>query len=111
MAFGVSDAVFDTRIIPECYIVLRDIRKFPFGVQYEDVDALSAHLSLEYPVVICENDCLLVAAKSLLEGFDRLEVAEYSAKAILESRVLGPVKPIEGHEIDEINKVFLGKKG
>lgn len=109
MAFGVSDVEFDTRTIPECYIVLRDIRKFPFGIQYDDIAQLSSHLSLEHPVVICKNDCLLVAGKTLLDGFDRLEVAEYSAKAILASRVLGPMKPIEKSEIDEINRVFLGK--
>jgi L-fuculose-phosphate aldolase len=31
LAFGVSDARFDSRIIPESYLVLKDIQKLPYG--------------------------------------------------------------------------------
>ena len=43
---------------------------------------------------------------SLLNAFDRLEVAEYSAKAIIASRQLGEVVAINDEEIDEIEEAF-----
>ena len=43
---------------------------------------------------------------SLLNAFDRLEVAEYSAKAIIASRQLGDVVAINDAEIDEIEEAF-----
>ena len=36
MACAVSDAEFDSRTIPESYIMLREVRKLPFGVSFMD---------------------------------------------------------------------------
>ena len=33
-AFSVTDAVFDTRTIPESYVFLQDVNRIPYGVQY-----------------------------------------------------------------------------
>jgi|GEM_PF-4206183 L-fuculose-phosphate aldolase len=42
-----------------------------------------AAFSAPVPVVLAENDSLTVTGPSLLNAFDRLEVAEYSAKALI----------------------------
>ena len=59
-----------------------------------------------FPVVLVENDCVIVAGTSLINAFDRLEVAEYSAKAIIAAKQLGNIVKISDDEIEKINKVF-----
>jgi len=58
------------------------------------------------PIVLVENDCIIVTGSSLLNAFDRLEVAEYSAKALIASKSLGEVVVINEDQITEIEKAF-----
>jgi L-fuculose-phosphate aldolase len=51
-----------------------------------------------------------VTGDSLLNAFDRLEVAEYSAKAIIASKDLGEMVAINQQQIDEIEDAFHLKK-
>jgi len=102
MAFGVSGRPFDTRVIPESYIVLRDIPVIPFGPQFIDVSQLSARISTSSPLLMVENDCLLTTGKDLLEAYDRLEVAEFSAKAIIAAKPVGDVIPIRDNDIAKL---------
>lgn len=43
---------------------------------------------------------------SLLNAFDRLEVAEYSAKAIVNAETLGKIVKIDDSEVDRIIDAF-----
>lgn len=106
MAFAVSDAPFDSRIIPESYIMLRDIPKIPFGSSFMQPALTAKEISEKTPVVIVENDCVIVAGNSLINAFDRLEVAEFSAKAIIDAHGLGNIFKIENEEIEKINVAF-----
>jgi len=45
MAFAVTDAAFDSRTIPESYILLRQIAKVPFGVSFMDPDLVARAIS------------------------------------------------------------------
>jgi len=56
--------------------------------------------------VICENDCVIVTGSSLLNAFDRLEVAEFTAKSILASTAIGAIVHISDREIQDINVAF-----
>ena len=58
------------------------------------------------PIVLIENDCIIVTGNSLLNAYDRLEVAEYSAKAIISSRVLGDVIAIKSKQVSKIEEAF-----
>ena len=62
------------------------------------------------PIAIVKNDCVIVTGNSLLDAFDRLEVAEYSARAIIAARDLGSVVAINDEEIDDIIEAFHLKK-
>jgi L-fuculose-phosphate aldolase len=106
MAFAVTDVPFDARTIPESYILLRDIQKIPYGMSLLDPAEAARHLSSRTPVLICENDCVIVTGTSLLDAFDRLEVAEYSAKSIIGSAGLGPVVHIDESDIEDIRVSF-----
>lgn len=106
MAFAVTDALFDSRTIPESYIMLREVPKVPFGANFLQVEMTADMISERSPMLLCENDCVIVTGSSLLNAFDRLEVAEYSASAIISSLGLGPIVQISGQEVADIHKAF-----
>ncbi|MBQ2670029.1 MAG: class II aldolase/adducin family protein [Clostridia bacterium] len=106
MAFAVTDEPLDSRTIPESYILMRNIPKLEFGSNYMKPKDTAAVFVENTPIAIIENDCVIVTGSGLLNAFDRLEVAEYSAKAIIAARDLGEVVAINDSEIDEIIDAF-----
>ena len=107
MGFAVTDAEFDARLIPESYIALKTVRKYPFGSSFMQPDLLAKEISIKNPVVIIENDCIIAAGTSLLNAFDRLEVMEYSAKSLVEVAAIGgKIVKISDDEVKEIEVAF-----
>ena len=106
MAFAVTGVPFDARTIPESYIVLRDIRRIPYGTSLSGPAETARHLASRTPVLVCENECVIVTGTSLLDAFDRLEVAEFTARSIIGSAGLGPIVHIAGPEIEDIRVTF-----
>lgn len=105
-AFIVSGTPLDSRTIPESYINLRDMPVVPYGAQFEDPGAVSAAITARNPVVILENDAVLATGRTILEAYDRLEVAEATANALLSARRLGEFSPISEAEVAEIEAAF-----
>ena len=60
----------------------------------------------ETPIVIAENDGVLVTGKTVLNAFDRLEVLEYTAEAIIYSRPIGGTSPMSDEAIRELEDTF-----
>ena len=106
MAFAVTDEPLDSRTIPESYILMRKIPKLEFGANYMKPKETAAVFEENTPIAIIENDCVIVTGSDLLNAFDRLEVAEYSAKAIIAAKDLGSVVAINDDEISEIEDAF-----
>ncbi len=106
MAFAVSDATFDSRTIPESHLVLRDVPELAYGSPFLGVEEMSASLGPRTPVVLVENYCVLTVGSSLLQAYDRLEVAEFTAKALIASRSLGSLAPIADAQIKELLRAF-----
>ena len=107
MAFAITEETFDARLIPESYIALKNVRKYPFGSSFMQPELLAKEISIKNPVVIIENDCVIAAGTSLLNAFDRLEVMEYSAKSLVEAASLGgEVIKINPEEVKEIEVAF-----
>ncbi|MBQ3054297.1 MAG: class II aldolase/adducin family protein [Clostridia bacterium] len=106
MAFALTNAPFDSRTIPESYIMLRDVPKVPFGSTFSDSEKLANTISMVNPVVLVENDCVLVAGNSLINAFDRLEVTEYTAKSIISSAHVGEIVKISKKQVEEIDLAF-----
>lgn len=106
MAFAITDGDFETKTIPESYIMLRNIPKLPFGSSFMQPEMVAESFSEKTPIVLVENDCIIVTGNSLLNAFDRLEVAEYSAKAIIDSATLGNIVAISDEQIADIEKAF-----
>lgn len=106
-AFSVSNHPFDTRTIPESYILLRDIPRVPYGPQFNDPASVSRHIGKKTPVIILENDAVMVVGRNLLEAFDRLEVAEFTAKSYIDATMIGGLVAIGEDDIRALEKKFL----
>lgn len=106
-AFSASAQRLDTRTIPESYIFLRDVAVFPFATIHEAPENIAKQITPEFPIALIENDCALVLGKSILDAFDRLEVLESTAEAVILSRSLGEVRPMGDEVIDELVQAFL----
>jgi len=105
-AFSVSDVALDTRTIPESYLFLKDVRKIPFEHQFGDGAEAAALVGPNNPVALLENNGVLVAGRTVLDAFDRLEVLEATAAAIIRSRALGPISAMGPEVIQELLGAF-----
>ncbi len=106
-AFCMTDAPLSTHTIPESYVVLNNAPKLPFLRIVEDAAQIATQLSPTHcPVVLIENEGAVVVGRTLLEAFDRLEVLEATAEALLLSRPLGPIVPMPAASIDELRAAF-----
>lgn len=105
-AYAITAVPFDSRTIPESYILLRDIPKLPFRTLYTAPEQLAELVSLRQPVLLVQNDCVLTVGTDILNAFDRLEVAEFSAKSLIDTAVLGPHVPISNAEIHDLAQAF-----
>ena len=105
-AFSVTDSNFSARAIPESYVFLRDVQCVPYGVQYDNDGTIADSVSISSPAAILENDGVLVTGASVLDAFDRLEVLETTAEAIINSKAIGNVTPMPEGVIDELRTAF-----
>ena len=106
-AFSVTGTRLDTRTIPESYIVARQPGWVPYGLHFEDHEALARNVSPSQPVAILENDGVLATGAGVLEAFDRLEVVESTAEAIINCRAVGTLAPLSEDAIRELEAAFL----
>jgi L-fuculose-phosphate aldolase len=106
MAFAVTEESFDSRTIPESYILLRDTPKFPFGSSFMAPKKLAEAFIKDVPIALLANDCVIATGSSLINAFDRLEVAEYSAKAVIASKSLGDIVVIDEDKVNDLKKAF-----
>lgn len=105
-AFSVSDAPLETRTIPESYLFLKDVQRIPFEAQYGDGAEVAQVMGPKSPIALLEHNGVLVAGRSPLDAFDRLEVLESTAAALIRSRALGPIRPMSDAVIDELVEAF-----
>jgi L-fuculose-phosphate aldolase len=106
MAFAVTDVEFDPRTIPESYILLRDVKRIPYGENYTQPAKTAEVFSPSCPAVMVDNDCVIVTGESLLQAFDRLEVMESTAHSIINSMAVGNIVHISQEEVADLKVAF-----
>jgi L-fuculose-phosphate aldolase len=107
MAFAVSNASFNVRTIPESWIFLQDVHSIAFGNHFINKSDISDTVSKNNPAVLIKNDCVLVTGNQLLQTFDYLEVAEFSAKSLVMCAPIGKMVPINDEQVEELRMAFL----
>ncbi|MFN7731877.1 MAG: class II aldolase/adducin family protein [Pirellula sp.] len=106
-AFSITAAPLDARTIPESYLFLRDVARIPYGVQLGVGEpTLDRLIGMKTPAGIVENDGVVVVGESILDAFDRLEVLEATAEAIINARCVGEIAPMESEHIAELKRAF-----
>jgi L-fuculose-phosphate aldolase len=56
--------------------------------------------------LILDNDGVQVWGTSVLDAFDRLEVLETTAEAMIGSKALGPMAPMSNEAIEDLKRAF-----
>ncbi len=105
MAHAVTGTHFDVRTIPESWIFLQDMPMIPFGDHYREISKV-ASMFKKHRAILVENDCVIVTGDKLLQTFDYLEVAEFSANSLVMASAIGPLCPIGDEEIEELRVAF-----
>jgi L-fuculose-phosphate aldolase len=105
-AYAITGTPFESRTIPESFILLRDIPIIPFKMLYTEPEKVAAAVSPSSPVLLVQNDCILVTGSSILNAFDRLEVAEFSAKSLIDTAAIGSLVPIGDEAIKDLEIAF-----
>ena len=109
MAFAVTEMEMDPSFLPEAYIALHNIHKYPFGSTFIEPETLAGELGEKNPVAIIENDCVIVTGNSLLSAFDKLEILEYCAKSFVQAASLGGeivgISPIELYDVENAFRI------
>jgi L-fuculose-phosphate aldolase len=107
MAFAVTGTNFNVRTIPESWIFLQDVYTLEYGKHFKGKTDIGQLVSKNNPAVIIKNDCVLVTGDGLLQTFDYLEVAEFSAKSLVMCAPIGKMVPINDDQVEELRKAFL----
>ncbi len=110
-AYAIAERPMETKTIPESYIMLMDVPKLPYGSQYAAPDEVAGMLSAQTPVILLQNDCVLTTGSSIMQAFDRLEVAEFTARSLIEVASIGQHIAIGQKEIEELKRAFAHLMG
>ena len=105
MGFCTTDADFNVRTIPASWIFLQDVPKFEFGAHSTDPGRV-AEVFKNRPCAMLANDSVVVASDSLINAFDRLEVAEFAAKSLILATPVGKLHPITDQEVEDLRVAF-----
>lgn len=106
MAFATTATPIDSRTIPESYIQLRDMPMLSSEEYFASPKNALKYLSPAHPVLLVENSGVITFGKTLLEAFDRLEVAEFTAKCLLLASRIGSFRPIGEKQVEAIIEAF-----
>ncbi|MEL6109782.1 MAG: class II aldolase/adducin family protein [Planctomycetota bacterium] len=105
-AFSVTNAQLDVRTIPESYVFLSDVAKAAYGAAFGDRCDIHGYVSKSNPAALLENDGVVVTGTSVLDAFDRLEVLESTAEALINARSVGELSVMDDRVIEELRDAF-----
>jgi len=106
MAFGISGTPFDVHTIPESLMFLKDVVMLPFQTGFNKLSELVVSQCETSNAMILRHNTVLTTGNSLLQAYDRLEIAEFGAKSLIMSKAIGEFKPINSREAEEIRKMY-----
>jgi L-fuculose-phosphate aldolase len=110
LAFCLTGTSLDSRTIPESAIVLRNIPLVEYGASRSRPGSLARDISEVTPVVFVRNETVITVGSTLTQAFDRLEVAEFSARSVIDGRSLGTLFMIGDQELRDIEIKYKLKR-
>jgi L-fuculose-phosphate aldolase len=109
--FGAAEIPLPSRTIPESYILIREPVSASFREAITDPECVAARIGPDNPVALIHNDGVLTLGTRVLDAFDRLEVLEATAAAVIASRPLGELAPMSDQQLSELRKAFFPTGG
>ncbi|MDR1504602.1 MAG: class II aldolase/adducin family protein [Prevotella sp.] len=88
MSFAVTGQEYPVHMMPESYGVLKKCIQFPFDALFEP-EQITDDLSLKTPFALVKNYGLILAGPNPILAFDKLEVCEFTAQSIHQTRIMG----------------------
>lgn len=104
MGFACTGVPFDSRLIPESYMVMRQVQTPEYESLFDG--SLPDLIDRRSDVLLIRNAMVMVCGESPLKAYDRLEVLEFSARAGDYARAIGDIVHIPDRDIDDIHQVF-----
>ena len=105
MGFAVSHTYFDSKLIPESYIMLKNVVQLPYGSSSEFV---ASNMSTATPVAVIDNECVVAIGKNITKAFDRMEVLDFSARSVISATNIAKITPINDEQTADIDRTFNG---
>jgi L-fuculose-phosphate aldolase len=105
MGFAITGQEYNVHMIPESYGVLKNSIQYQFEALFEP-EQITNDLSLETPFALVKNYGLILVGPNPLLTFDKLEVCEFTAQSIHQTRMIGGqiyyltkemIEELEGH--------------
>lgn len=109
--FSAAGIALPARTIPESYILVREPGLISLREMLCDPMLVARVLCPDRPVALIRNDGALTLGASVLDAFDRLEVLEATAAALIASRPLGELVPMSDEQLIELRKAFFPTGG
>jgi L-fuculose-phosphate aldolase len=106
MAFAISERKFDPRVMPEPYVLLKNLPRAPYGLNYNNPQQTAAMFQNGISSILLENDGIITTGSTLTQAYDRLEVAEYSARAVLLADSGAAVELLSEDKLQELDANF-----
>lgn len=104
MAYACSNQEYVTRVIAECYGYLRNIVKKPYAVGEKAGELLKGHFDNYHNTALINNYVCVVTGPYPLKTYDRMEVAESTAEAIIETYPVGRPVLMDQRAVEVIQK-------
>jgi L-fuculose-phosphate aldolase len=86
--------------------VVREVARAAYASGFGDGSEMAETVGPKRPAAIVENDGVLVTGSDVLEAFDRLEVLESTAEAIINCRAVGPLRGLGDAVTRELDEAF-----
>ncbi len=102
-AYALVDRPLETRTIPESYVLLLDAPTLPYT---STPDQIAEIVGRRAPVVILPHVGAIITGANPLNVLDRLEVAEITARSLIETAPLGELVPITGDDLIDLERAF-----
>jgi L-fuculose-phosphate aldolase len=109
--FSAAGVSLPSRTIPESFILVREPVSIPFSATHLDPESVATLLGPDSPAGLVQNDGALTLGVSVLDAFDRLEVLEATAAAVIASRSLGELTVMNDEQISELRDAYFPTGG
>lgn len=105
--FSAAGIPLPSRTIPESYILIREPVYVSFEATRLDPESIASVLCPDNPIALVHKEGALSLGAHVLDAFDRLEVLEATAAALITSRSLGELTPISDERLAELRRTFF----